>query len=64
MTRTEAQNRATAKYQKKTYSFLTLRFRKDEIPSREDVAQAADAAGESLNGYIKQAIRERMERGY
>ena len=30
--------------------------------SYEEVKQAAEAAGESVNGYIKTAIRERIDR--
>lgn len=64
MSRTEAQKRARSKYETKTYQQINLLLRKDEHPNRAEIAEAADAVGESLSGYIKQAIRERMERGY
>lgn len=64
MTISDAKARAITKYDKKTYEKVLLRFRKDEHPNRDEITEAADAVGESLNGYIKQAIRERMDRGY
>lgn len=56
---TEAQMRATAKYEAKAYSKVLLRVRKDEM---ELIRAAVEASGESLNGYIMKAVRERMER--
>lgn len=64
MALSEAKKRANAKYDAKTYQRINLLIRKDEHPNRAEITEAADVAGESLNGYIKQAIRERMERGY
>ena len=59
---TPAQVRATNKYNSKSYDALTIRIRKDggdEITA-EEVKTAADSAGESLNSFILQPIRERM----
>lgn len=64
MTVSEAQKKATIRFERKTYDRVLLRFRKDEHPNRDEISEAAAASGESLNGYIKQAVRERMERGY
>lgn len=36
--------------------------KKDVSPTKEEVQAAADAAGESLNGYIVGAVKQRMEK--
>lgn len=59
--KTEAQKRATAKYESKAYNKITLRVRKDKEPTRETITAAATAAGESLNEYIVNSIIERMQ---
>ena len=58
MTVTEAQLRATAKYKAKNYKRIPLDVRIEEY---EELKQAADKAGESVNGYIKEALRRRIE---
>lgn len=50
------------RYEAKVYDKILLRLRKDTETSKDAVQAAADAAGETLNGYITRAIRERMER--
>lgn len=50
------------RYNTKVYDRITLRLRKETETSKEMIQAAADAAGETLNGYITRAIRERMER--
>ena len=55
---TTAQNR----YIKKAYDRVNLVLRKDTEPTKEQVQAAADAANESLNAYIVQAIAERIQR--
>ena len=59
MATTEAQRRATMKYKEKAYRRIPLDVRKEYY---EEIAKAAEAAGESVNGYIKKAIEERMQR--
>lgn len=59
MARTEAQNRATYKYAKEHLKRIPLDVQLDEYAQ---IKAAADQAGESVNGYIKEAIRQRMER--
>ena len=57
-----AYNAAKAASNKKSdakYSQMLLKPYKEEA---EKIRAAADAAGQSLQGYILQAIRERMER--
>ena len=56
---TKAQLQATAKYEQKAYFKVLLRIRKDE---EEALKAAVEASGESMNGYIMTAVRERMER--
>ena len=50
------------KYIAKNYDRVNLVFKKDSSPTKEEVQAAADAAGESLNGYIVGAVKQRMER--
>ena len=59
MASTEAQKRASMKYTAKTYRRIPLDVRKEYY---EVIAKAAEAAGESVNGYIKKAIEERIRR--
>jgi len=61
--KTEAQKRATAKFERSVYDKILLRIRKDTEPTRETITAAADAAGLSLNGYIMEAVREKLAGG-
>jgi predicted HicB family RNase H-like nuclease len=60
----KAQIRANTKYESKAIEKITLRLRKDGGYGlkREDVQKAADAAGLSINEYVIQAIKEKMNR--
>ena len=57
MSRTEAQNRATYKYAKEHLKRIPLDVQLDEYAQ---IKAAADQAGESVNGFIKAAIRARL----
>ena len=57
-----ARTRANNKWNAKAYDRVNLVFKKDASPTKEEVQAAADAAGESLNGYIVGAVKQRMER--
>ena len=46
-------------YAKKALKRIPLDVQKEKY---EEIKAAAEAAGESVNGYIKKAIDERMER--
>lgn len=59
MTLTEAQKKANTKYREKSIKRIPLDVQKDKY---EEIKSAADRSGESVNGYIKKAIYERMER--
>lgn len=54
---TEAQRAAVGRYEAKTYDKVLLRMPKGE---REQIQVCAAAVGESVNGYILQAVRTRM----
>lgn len=55
----KAQQKAVAKYMKNNYDEIKVRVEKGK---REIIKAAAEQAGESLNGYIKKAVNQRMER--
>lgn len=59
MASTEAQKRATIKYAKGNLKRVPLDLKKSDY---NVLAAAAEAAEETINGYIKRAIAERMER--
>ena len=62
MPKTDAQKRATAKYERKAYSKVLLRLRNDTEPTRDSISEAAQVCGESLNEYIIKAVIARMEK--
>lgn len=55
----KAQQKAVAKYMKNNYDEIKVRVEKGK---REIIKAAAEQAGESVNGYIKKAVDQRMER--
>ena len=55
----ESQKKASIEYAKKNLKRIPLDVQKEKY---EEIKAAADHAGESLNGYIKKAIEERMKR--
>ncbi|WP_298730465.1 Arc family DNA-binding protein [uncultured Subdoligranulum sp.] len=55
----KAQIKATTKYEAAKYDKILVRMPKGQ---RAEVQAAADAAGESLNGYIVSAVKQRMEK--
>lgn len=59
MTLTEAQKKANTKYREKSIKRIPLDVQKEKY---EEIKAAAEHSGESVNGYIKKAIDERMER--
>lgn len=54
---TEAKKRAIAKYNAKTYTEIKLRLRKEDATTLKEFLQ-----GRSANGFINDAIREKIER--
>lgn len=59
MATTEAQKQATYKYHKKNIKRVPLDMKKSDY---EILATAAEKNGKSVNGYIKEAIAEKIER--
>ena len=55
----KAQQKAVAKYMENNYDEIKIRVEKGH---RDVIKAAATAAGESVNGYIKKAVDQRMER--
>lgn len=55
-----ARTRANNKWNAKAYDRVNLILKKEASPTKEEVQTAADAAGESLNAYIVNAIKQRM----
>jgi uncharacterized protein (DUF1778 family) len=60
MATSEAQIKAIRKYESKAYDKILLRIRKDTEPTRETITKAAEACGLSLNGFILEAIKEKI----
>ena len=56
---TEAQKRASAKYNLKSYDRLEIRVKKGE---KEVIENHAKVQGKSLNGFVNEAIKEKIER--
>lgn len=59
MTYNKANMKAVDKYKKNNYKQFNLTMPKGDY---EKFLEAVKASGESINGYIKKAIAERMER--
>ena len=59
MTLTDAQKQARYNYARKSLKRIPLDVQKEKY---EEIKSAAGRSGESVNGYIKKAIDERMER--
>jgi len=55
----KAQQKAVNKYVKNNYDRINVTFPKGQ---KEVITAAAEAAGESVNGYIKKAVEQRMQR--
>lgn len=58
----KSQMKATSKFNQKTYDTIYVRVRKDSLTNKDAIAMAAEAAGESLNEYIINAVAERIKR--
>ncbi|MDO4491898.1 MAG: hypothetical protein Q4B85_12600 [Lachnospiraceae bacterium] len=59
MTQTEAEKRASLKYKKNHLKRVPLDLQK---PDYEKLKEAANQAGESVNGFVKNSINERIDR--
>lgn len=63
MAQSRAHIQATTRWESKAYDKVTLRLRKDTEPTRETITEAATAAGMSLNAYVLEAVKEKMNGG-
>ena len=61
MRTSKAQIRANARYGKKTYDNMLVKFRKDSDLTLAMVKEYASARGESTNGFIVRTIREAIK---
>lgn len=57
---TDAQKRATAKYNAKAYDRIEIKVKKGQ---KEIIQKHAEEQGKSLNSYIVDLIEEEMEHG-
>jgi len=60
----EAQKKATTKFEHSNYKKICLRLPATAGSSAlyDRIAAAADRAGKSLNGYILEAVQEKMQK--
>ena len=57
---TEAQRRATAKWQAENTEKITLKLYQSKDPSKAQIQAAAEAAGQSVNAWIVDAIKQAL----
>ena len=62
MTASEAQLRANAKYNKKTYEQINFTVRRDAEINGDYIRAHAAKQGESMNGFLKRAVSEAIAR--
>lgn len=58
---TEKSKKYSIKYRSTNYDTILLKIKKDAEISRNEIKSMADLAGESLNSYVLEAVRRRME---
>ena len=63
MAQSTAHKAATRRFEQKAYDKVLLRLRKDTEPTRDTITRAAEGAGMSLNAFIVEAIREKIDGG-
>ena len=61
--KSEAKRKADQKWDAKAYDKVLLRLRKDTEPTRDTITRAAECAGMSLNAFIVEAVREKIDGG-
>ena len=57
---TEAQRRATAKWERDNTEKITLKLYRSKDPSKAQIQAAAEAAGQSVNAWIVDAIKQSL----
>lgn len=56
----DAQRRASLKWERENNEKITVKFRRGADPSKEQIRAAAQAAGQSVNAWIIEAIRDKL----
>lgn len=62
MPKTEAKTRTDAAWNKKTYDRVLVVLRKDDEINGDFIRTYAKSRGESVNGFLKRAVTEMIER--
>ena len=57
---TEAQRRAAAKWQAENTEKITIKLYRSRDPSKAQIQAAAEAAGQSVNAWIVDAIKQSL----
>ena len=57
---TEAQRRASAKWQAENTEKITLKLYRSRYPSKAQIQAAAETAGQSVNAWIVDAIKQAL----
>ena len=57
---TEAQRRATAKWDRDNTEKITLKLYRSRDPSKAQIQAAAEATGQSVNAWIVDAIKQAL----
>lgn len=57
---TEAQRRATAKWDRDNTEKITLKLYRSRDPSKTQIQAAAEAAGQSVNAWVVDAIKQSL----
>lgn len=60
MKTTEAQRRASAKWQAENTEKITLKLYRSRDPSKAQIQAAAEAAGQSVNAWIVDTIKQAL----
>lgn len=57
---TESQRRASLKWERENVEKITIKLRKDQTPSKDQIRHAAEQCGQSVNAWILDAIRDKI----
>lgn len=60
MPTSEAQRRASLKWERENNEKITVKLRVGQDPSKEDIRRAAQREGVSVNQWIIEAIRDKL----
>lgn len=57
---TEARRRASHKWEQENAEKITIKWKKGDFPSKDQIRHAAEQCGQSVNAWILDAIREKI----